>query len=179
MDKQKKAYVKPEILVEEWKVYKEVTSKSRWGHRIYEVSNFGRVKINGVITEPHIGYNGYKFIGCFNIHRAVAELFVPNPENKPFVDHIDTNQLNNMAPNLRWVTNKENMNNPLTKKHFSDIRKGTNKGAKNPFYGKHHTKETRHKLSESHKDKSHPSSIKGKHRVYNDPNNYNLGYHYE
>ena len=106
-----------------FKVYKIAYTKTGTIARIWEVSNLGRVKCNDKIVEPYI-HNRYLRISSFKIHRAVAELFVPNPENKPFVDHINTDRLDNRAENLRWVTYKENNNNPLTKQHFSDAHRG-------------------------------------------------------
>ena len=91
-----------------FKVYKE--TNSRYGHRIYEVSNFGRVKVNGEIVEPTIELNGY--------------LRIRNPGNKPQVDHIDNDKHNNCVDNLRWVTRVENMNNPITKKTLQRVHKG-------------------------------------------------------
>lgn len=136
-----------------WKVYKTTNSG---GHclRVYEVSNLGRVKCNGKIVEPYSNYK-YLHIGTFRIHRAVAELFVPNPENKPCVDHINTIKTDNRAENLRWVTAKENSNNPLTRKHHSEAHKGNSN-----FKGKTHSEETKRKMSEAHKGKHHSKETK-------------------
>ena len=122
---------------------------------VWEVSNYGRVKKNGEIYECKI-YGGYLYFGGYRVHRAVAELFIPNPDNKPEIDHIDGNPLNNHYLNLRWCTHKENCNNLITLKRMSEA----NKGEKNPrygkqgtFLGKHHTQETKIKLSEARKGK--------------------------
>lgn len=48
------------------------------------------------------------------VHKIVASIYVANPNNKPQIDHIDGNKSNNCADNLRWVTAKENCNNPTT-----------------------------------------------------------------
>lgn len=62
----------------------------------------------------------------YYLHKLVAEAFIPNLKNKAYVDHIDTNKLNNCISNLRWVSIVENNNNPITKKHLA-ARKYTRK----------------------------------------------------
>lgn len=51
------------------------------------------------------------------IHRILAIAFIPNPDNKPYVDHINTDKEDYRLENLRWVTSKENANNEITLKH--------------------------------------------------------------
>ena len=74
-----------------------------------------------------------------SVHRLVAETFVPNPEGKPVVDHIDTNPKNNSVDNLRWVTTQENCMNPLTRINNSKSKMG------HKCYLKQHSEETKQK----------------------------------
>lgn len=105
---------------------------------LYEVSDFGRVKSlakdvktkgNGIQHRPeriinlkveHQRDNRVSVILSkdgkkkkFYVSRLMAEAFLPNPENKKEVDHIDGNPQNNSLSNLRWVTSTENNNNPV------------------------------------------------------------------
>jgi hypothetical protein len=57
------------------------------------------------------------------VHRLVALAFLPNPENKACIDHIDNNRGNNNIENLRWATHQENnRNTPLNCKNTSTIK---------------------------------------------------------
>lgn len=115
---------------------------------VLEVSNLGNIKVNGkLITEFKLNNGGYAVYGQYLIHRLVACTFLENPENKPQVDHIDTNRINNNITNLRWVTNSENMLNPLTRETISKSQKGRHAGEKNPMYGYKWSKEQRKHMS--------------------------------
>jgi len=71
----------------------------------------------GEVQKQWTNQRGYKCINIriggkqkkFLVHRLVASVHSPNPENKPCVDHVDNNPANNAAENLRWVTHAENM----------------------------------------------------------------------
>lgn len=67
--------------------------------------------------------NGLK---TFYVHRLVAEAFIPNPHNKPTIDHIDRNPQNNHVENLRWATYREQSKNkgPRSKYIYIDLSTG-------------------------------------------------------
>jgi len=85
----------------------------------------------------HYSQSGYKIyygkkgsgVGSYSLHRHVAELFVPNPENKPIVNHKDGKKYNTRASNLEWTTHAENCqhahNSGLNKRKLtaSDVSK--------------------------------------------------------
>ena len=100
-----------------WKDIKECNS--------YEISSYGEVrrKDTGKILKQKLDTNNILMVNLsmgsrgdakyFIVHRLVAEAFVPNPNNLPWVKHIDGNIINNEACNLEWVDSKWN----CTKSH--------------------------------------------------------------
>ena len=82
-----------------------------------EVSSFGRKRVRGKIVElrihPTTGYCSHAF------HRLVAKAFIPNPLNLPQVHHKDGTRTNNHISNLMWVTQRENLADPIHRERLS------------------------------------------------------------
>ena len=96
------------------------------GYENYEISNVGNVKSKktGKILKQSL-HNGYYAVSVsknskskhLDIHRILALSFIPNPNNKSCVDHINRMKTDNALENLRWCSNSENHYNIDTKKN--------------------------------------------------------------
>lgn len=109
---------------EEWREIPEFKGR-------YEVSNLGQVRsiprdvnnhtgvihLKGKILTQRYNHKGYKVVDLLDceqkhkyrlVHRLLAQAFIPNPDNKPQVNHIDGIKDHNVLDNLEWVTNSEN-----------------------------------------------------------------------
>lgn len=105
-------------MIEEWKDIEGYEGK-------YQVSSLGNIKSLNYNGKKEIkqlkpcikGGNYYGVVLCKNgikkelqIHRLVAQAFIPNPNNLPEVNHKDENKINNCVDNLEWCTSKYNAN---------------------------------------------------------------------
>lgn len=113
---------------------KEIWKDVKGYEGLYQVSNLGRVKslIRNKVLSPLNRQHGYQAVQLhgkggnargfksFSIHRIVAEAFVPNPENKPEVNHINEDKADNRAENLEWTTRVENCNHGTRNRRCGD-----------------------------------------------------------
>lgn len=109
-----------------------------------DIPNYPNYKINklGTIINKKSGReikgrdsNGYRRLCLINeygsgdifVHKILAELFIQNPKNKLFVDHVDRNRSNNNLSNLRWVSRSENGTNRKIQSNNTSGYTGINK----------------------------------------------------
>ena len=87
------------------------------------------------------------------VHRLIAMTFIPNPDNKPCIDHIDCDKLNNKVENLRWCTIRENNQNPITRKRHRETiySEERNRKISQALMGHVLSDDTKKKISESRK----------------------------
>ena len=150
---------------------------------LYKVSNLGRIlSLNyrntgkAELLKPGKDTDGYfqvvlsknRETKTCKVHRLVAQTFLPNPENKPCINHKiegDEGKTMNMVifnedgtvdeekSTIEWATYEENSNYATRNERISKAQKGE----KNHFFGKHHSEEARKKISKVHKGK--PKSV--------------------
>ena len=116
----------------------------------YEVSNTGKVRNAKKKNELKFQRDNKGYLRLrvtvnrvrksYKIHREVAKAFIPNPENKPQVNHIDGDKSNNAVSNLEWVTNIENARHALENGLWGNVLKASqesNNRIKRPIKATH------------------------------------------
>lgn len=112
---------------EQWKQFGQSAKRK------YYISPQGNVKSISTVTgvEQHmklsLDKDGYHYFTikkkAYRVNRLVAQAYIPNVHNKPFVNHIDLNRINNNVDNLEWVTHSENMKHSYKHRKLKQLHK--------------------------------------------------------
>ena len=106
---------------------------------LYQVSNLGRIRnSNHIILKQYKNHKGYLITQLSKkgkhctiiVHRIVAKAFIPNLDNKPQINHINCNKVDNRVENLEWVTNDENKLHAKQHNLCKSLKGGENPRAK-------------------------------------------------
>ncbi|PEN68501.1 NUMOD4 domain-containing protein [Bacillus wiedmannii] len=113
---------------EQWKQFGQSAKRK------YYISPQGNVKSISTVTgverhlKPLTDKDGYHYViikpmKAYRINRLVAQAYIPNVNNKPFVNHIDLNRINNDVNNLEWVTHRENIQHSYKYRKLKQLHK--------------------------------------------------------
>lgn len=106
------------ISIKKDEFWKEIPSKFIHGNKGYKITNYGQImspvyRLSVVFLDAR-GYSSVNICSHnYLVHRLVAQTFIPNPENKPEVNHKNGIKTNYQLSNLEWATKKENMNHAV------------------------------------------------------------------
>lgn len=111
-----------EKTTEEWRQIPAATDATINLESLYEVSSLGNVRsVQGKQRTPSTNDSGYLVVTLsaygwtksFKVHRLVAAAFIPNPSNKPEINHLSGDKADNRVENLEWATAEENIEHSI------------------------------------------------------------------